>query len=172
MKKNTWRYHYFITVCQQSSWYDLPFLGYSVWNTEISNYGSFFALYPQTAGKIKIFEKWYKHLEMSSFYTCVPNITIIWCMLPEIWNTTDIIFCHFGQYFALPHYQLPKWKFGINVKKPWDIMLLHMCTINKVHVMYGSWDIRQDKQLFWAIFCPLTLTTRKIKILKKSKKCP
>ena len=52
-------------------------------------------------------------------------------------------------------------------------MLLHMCTINKVHVMYGSWDIRQDKQLFWAIFCLLTpLATQKIKILKKRKKTP
>ena len=43
-KKNTWRYHYFIPVCQQSSWYDLEFFRYRVRQTEIGNYGSFFAL--------------------------------------------------------------------------------------------------------------------------------
>ena len=38
---------------------------------------------PLTTWKIKILKKWEKHLEMSSFYTCVPKITIIWCMLPD-----------------------------------------------------------------------------------------
>ena len=42
------------------------------------------------------------------------------------------------------------------------------------HMMYGSWDIRHDRQsflLFWAIFCPLTiLTTPKIKVYEKRKK--
>ena len=53
-------------------------------------------------------------------------------------------------------------------------MLLHMCTINENNMMYGSWDLRHDKQSFlpfWVIFCCLTfLTTWKIKILKKWKK--
>ena len=55
-----------------------------------------------------------------------------------------------------------------------DIIILHMCTINDNHRMYGSWDMKHDGQnllLFWTIFCPFThLTTRKIKILKKWKK--
>ena len=51
--------------------------------------------------KIKIFKTWKKHLEMSSFYRYVSKITIIWCMLSEIWSTTDIIFCHFGPFFAI-----------------------------------------------------------------------
>ena len=45
-------------------------------------------------------------------------------------------------------------------------------TINNNHMMYGSWDMKFNRQnfLFWAIFCPFTpLTTRKIKILKKWK---
>ena len=37
-----------------------------------------------TAQKIKILKKWKKNLEMLPFYTHVPQITIIWCMLPEI----------------------------------------------------------------------------------------
>ena len=80
---------------------------------------------------------------------------IIWCMVPEIPSITDVIFCYFGPF--LPFYlsnNLKKSKFWKNEKKKtsWDILMLHMCTINDNHVMYGSWDI-------W-----------KIKILKKWKK--
>ena len=124
IKKNTWRYHYFTRVYQKSQWYDLQFLRYGVWQIEIVNYGSFFALLMEissfhkcvpettiirgmvpekqsetyflsfwaifcpftllTAQKIKILKKWKKNLEMLPFYTHAPQITIIWCMLPEI----------------------------------------------------------------------------------------
>ena len=57
---------------------------------------------------------------------------------------------------------------------PGDIIILHMCTINDNHMVYGSWDMERDRQnflSFWTIFCPFTLlTTRKIKILKKWQK--
>ena len=46
-------------------------------------------------------KKWKNNIEISSFYTCIPQMTIIWCMIPEIWSATDIIFCHFGLFFAL-----------------------------------------------------------------------
>ena len=51
------------------------------WNTQIflSFWAIFCHLTPLTTG-----QKQKKHLEMSSFYTCVPKITIIWCMLSEI----------------------------------------------------------------------------------------
>ena len=35
------------------------------------------------------FEKMKKLSRMSSFCKCVPKITIIWCVLPEIWCATD-----------------------------------------------------------------------------------
>ena len=41
IKKNTWRCHYSRLVYQKSWWYNLQFLRYSVWQTEIGNYGSF-----------------------------------------------------------------------------------------------------------------------------------
>ena len=44
---------------------------------------------PLTAQKIKTSKKWKKHLEISSFYTCVPKIMIRWCMVPEIWCATN-----------------------------------------------------------------------------------
>ena len=50
-----------------------------------------------------------------------------------------------------------------------------MCTINENHMMCGSWDMECDGQnilSFWTVFAlllPATLTTQKIKILKKWK---
>ena len=44
LRKNICRYHYFTPVYQKSWWYDLQFLRYRVWQTEIGNYGSFFDL--------------------------------------------------------------------------------------------------------------------------------
>ena len=66
-----------------------------------------------------------------------------------------------------------------NLKKKWktcqDIIILQMCTENDSHMMYGFWDMECNGQnflSFWTIFCPFTsLTTQKIKILKKWKKC-
>ena len=50
----------------------------------------------------KISKKWNKCLEMSSFYTSVPKIMIIWYTVPEIWHMTDVIVIfHFGLFFAL-----------------------------------------------------------------------
>ena len=52
--------------------------------------------------QIKILKKWKKHLEMSSFYTCVPKLTTMWYMLPGMWSVTDN--CHYELFFALlPH---------------------------------------------------------------------
>ena len=62
-------------------------------------------------------------------------------------------------------------------KTPGDTIILHLCTTNDDHIMYGSWDMERERQfffvildLFLTIYPPLTLTTQKIKILKKMKK--
>ena len=82
---------------------DLQFLRYRVWQAEIGNYGSFFALlpFPAKTKKIKILKKWKKLLDISLLYTSVPETTIIWGTFPEIRNETHNflsfwgIFCHF-----------------------------------------------------------------------------
>ena len=55
-----------------------------------------------------------------------------------------------------------------------DTTVLHICTKNHNHMMYGSWYTKWDRQnflTFWAIFYPfITLMTWKIKILKTWKK--
>ena len=131
-------------------------------------------------------------------------MTIIWCMVPKIWTTTDRIFCHSGTFFALlPLYGHRKSKFWKNEqhtwyyhftnvyhkwlsydlwclryevqvrqnflsfwtilypftnlrnqnfeklkKKPGDIIILHMRTINDNHMMYSSWDMKCERQNF------------------------
>ena len=68
------------------------------------------------------------------------------------------------------------WKIKIlkSKKTPRDIIILHICTINYNHMMYGSCDMecnRQNFLSFWTIFCPFTCQwTQKIKIKKKKKK--
>ena len=58
---------------------------------------------------------------------------------PEIWSRTDRIVCHFGPFFALlaPNNQKNQ-NFEKMKKMPGDIIILHMCTVNDNHMMYGS----------------------------------
>ena len=83
---------------------------------------------------------------------------IIWCMIPEIWSATDRIVYHFGTIFCPfnTHPPLPptttqrikilkKWK-----KSPGDV-ILHKCTINGNHEIYGSWDMKCNWHNFLVI---------------------
>ena len=58
-------------------------------------------------------------------------------------------------------------------KRPGGIIILQTCTINDNHMMYSSWDMKYDRHNFChfgQFFCLfITLTTQKIKILKKMK---
>ena len=69
-------------------------------------YFSFWAIFcpftPLTAQKLKISKKSEKLQEISSFYTSVPKIRIIYYTVPDIWLVTDVILTfHFGLFFAL-----------------------------------------------------------------------
>ena len=74
-------------------------------------------------------------------------------------------------FFPFTTLTLRKSKFWKNEKKaPGDIIVLHLCTTNGNHMMYGSWDTERDRQNcfvilghFW-LFTPVT--TQKIKICK------
>ena len=95
-------------------------------------------------------------------------MTIIWCIIPEIWSETDIVFCHSGPSFALlPRKSvLKKWKNHFE-----DIIILQM-----VYHKWQScdvWFLRYGVQQ--TAFCVILdrflpfypLTTQKIKTLKK-----
>ena len=61
-------------------------------------------------------------------------------MLPEIWNTTDITFLSFWAIFCyFTILRSKKVKILKKTKKiPGDITILHLCTTNDDHMMYGS----------------------------------
>ena len=155
---------------------------YGSWDMERNrhNFLSFwtvFALLPHWQPKnSKFWKNEKKHLVILSFYTCVPEMTIIWCMVPEIWSLIDTTFCHFSPFIALipPPNNLKNQNFEKMKQPPGDIITLHMCIINDNHMMYGSWDTECDWHnflSFWTVFCSFTPpTTRKIKILKNWRK--
>ena len=58
-------------------------------------------------------------LDIIILHMCTKNHNI-WCTVPEMQSETDIIFCHFGWFFALlptPPLMIPKIKI---LKKKWD----------------------------------------------------
>ena len=62
---------------------------------------------------------------------------------------TDGIFCHFGPFLPFyPSNNLKNQKFEKMKNTPKDIIILHTCTINDNHMMYGSWDMKCDRQNF------------------------
>ena len=60
---------------------------------------------------------------MSSFYTSIPKIMIIWFTVPKIWRVTDlIVIFNFGLFFGLlllnsPKIRISKKKVGQTDKK-------------------------------------------------------
>ena len=79
-----------------------------------------------------------KHLEILSFYTCVPQM-IIQCVVPEISSTTDRFFVISG--YFLPFYppNNPENKNFEKMKKTsGGIITLNMSTIYENHMMYDS----------------------------------
>ena len=103
MKENTWRYYHFTHVYHKQQSYDVSFLRYEAWLTEVfAILNVFLPFYPLNNPKNQSLEK----LKKTSG----------------------------------------------------DIIILHRCTINDSHMMYGSWDIGCDGQIFlsfWTIFALL-----------------
>ena len=125
---------------QTSSWYDLQFLKYRMWQTKIDNYRSFFALLPQPsplkspkiAGDIIFIHK------------CTKNI-IIWGTVPEVQSEIDRIFYHFGSFFSLLLPKQPeKSKFWKTEKRIWrSHHFIHVYQKSRSYAIlflrYGGW---------------------------------
>ena len=97
----------------------------------------------------------------------------VWFLRYEVQQTE--FFVSLGQF--LPFYfpnNLENQNFEKVKKVSGDVIILHKWTIDDNHMMYGSWDMKCNKQNVlssWAIFCLfISITTRKTKILKKWKK--
>ena len=73
---------------------------------------------------------------MSSFYACVSKITIIQCVVPEIYGTTEY-FVILGHFLPFDPPNNPKNQNSAKMKtKHGDIIILHSCTTNDNHMMY------------------------------------
>ena len=76
---------------------------------------------------------------------------------------------------SCPFSPLTTWKIKILTLKttPGDIIILHTCTINENHMMYGSWDMEHNRLnfchsgLFFALLRPYG--PRKLKFWKNEK---
>ena len=88
--KKTRTYYHFKLVYHKWQPYDVWLLRYGTRQNIFSFWTIFCPFIPLTTQKIKILKRWKKCLEIS-FYTCVPYMKTIWCMVPEIWSTTDRI---------------------------------------------------------------------------------
>ena len=115
-----------------------------------------------------------KNEEMSSFYKCVPKIKIIGCTVPEIQSETDwfffVILGHILPFY--PPNNLENQNFEKMKKVHGHSIILHVCTINDNHIMYGSWDMECDRQNFgpfFALLPPPPPNNPKNQILKKRK---
>ena len=80
---------------------------YGSWDMEssgqnvLSFFDYFLPFYPVTTQNNKILKKWKKVPGDIIILHKSTIMTIIWCMVPEIWSMTDKIFCHLGPFFAL-----------------------------------------------------------------------
>ena len=153
---------------------------YGSWDTEwdrhifLSFWAIFWPFTPLMIPKIKILKKWKKCLEILSFYTCVPQMKIIWYMIPEKFGATEQIFYHFGPFFALSPLWRPRkskfWKIEKNTWRYYHFTYVHhkWLSYDVWFLKYGVWQIFLS---FWIVFCTFTpYQLQKIKILEKWKK--
>ena len=74
---------------------------------------------------------------------------IIWYKVPETEGAKEKFLTFWAICFSFN--PLKTWKIKIltlKKKTPGDITILHICTINDSHMMYGSWDMEHDRQFF------------------------
>ena len=168
--KTPWRYHTVKHVYHKQRSHDVWFLRYKAQQSFFSFWAIFCPSTLLTTWKIKILKKWKKTPEdimILNLHTTNDDHTIY-----VSWDMEhNRIFCHFGLFFALLSPNNPKNHNFEKMKKlhvgiiilHMCIIILHMCTINENHMMYGSWDMEQDRHIFlsfWIIVCPfIPLTT-------------
>ena len=91
-----------------------------------------------------------------SFYTCVPKIAIIWCVVPEMQSETEffVVLDHFLPFYPLNNLKikiLKKWK-----KSSGDMIILYM---HHIWQTYDVWLLRygaQQTEFFVILDCFLT----------------
>ena len=85
----------------------------------------------------------------------------VWFLIYQARQTE--FFCHFELFLALLPPNNPENQHFEKMKKAQgDIIILHKCTINGNHLIYDSWGINCNRQIFLsslAISCPFTISS-------------
>ena len=115
--------------------------------------GHFLPFYSSKNPKNQNFDKWKNFLEISSFYTRAPKITILWCTFWDTeWDRPNFGHIMYGSWdmecngqhflsfwtiFCLsnPPNNLKNQNFEKMNKLPGDITILHRCNTNDDHMM-------------------------------------
>ena len=143
--KNTWRYYHFTHVYHTWQSYDVWFLRYGVWLTQLFIIlDHFLHLYPPNNPENQNFEKMKKNAWRYHHFTHEYHK---WqsCMVLEIWSVMDTIFCNFGPFFALlPPWEPKKSKFWKNEKSTWryyhfTLVYLIWQSYDVWFLTYGAW---------------------------------
>ena len=121
------------------------------------HFGLFFDILPRSQSKKSKFWKNEKNSQRYYHFT----------QAYHKWRSYDIWFLRYGaqqtEFFVIldhffsfyPSNNLKNQNFEKTKKTPGDITILHMCTINDDHMIYGSWDMERDGQnflSFWSVF--------------------
>ena len=175
IEKNNWRYYHFTHLHHNWQPYGVWFMRYGAQETEFFVIlDCFFPFYLPMDPENQNLKKM-KNLSRYHHFTNVYRK----------WQSYDVWFLRYGvqrtEFFVIlgrflsfyPPNNPKNQNFEKIKKPPGDIIILHMCTINDSHMMYGSWDMECDGQKFlsfWTVSYPFTpLTTRKTKFWKNEK---
>ena len=105
LKKTTWRYH-FTSAHHKWKSYDVWFLRYGAWLTKffviMDYFLPFYSPLPNNPEN-QNFQKIKNEPEVS-FYTSLLSMTIIWCMVSQVWSMRDIL----GYFFPFYLSNIPK----------------------------------------------------------------
>ena len=138
---------------------------YGSWDTERDRqkfllFWTIFCIFtPLTIRKIKTLKKWKKrrYYHFTQVYHKWQSYDV-WFLRYRAWQTEFfVILDNFLPFY--PPNNPKNQNFGKMKQTPGDIIILHKCTINDNHMMYGSWDVKCDGLNFlpfWTIFCLLT----------------
>ena len=147
-EEQSWRYYHFTHVYHKWRSYDLWFLRYGVWQTEVFVIlDHFLPFYPPNNLENQSFEKIKNNLgDIIILHMCIINnnhmIYSSWDMECDRQNFLSF----WAIFYPFTHLTIRKIKVLKKLENPGDIIILQMCTINEIHMMYASWGMERNRQ--------------------------
>ena len=151
---------------------------YGFWEMEcdriFSGVGLFFALLPPNNPENQNFEKinTWRYYDFTHVYHKWQSYDV-WFLSMESYGQNFVILDRFLLFY--PNNNSQNQNFLKMKETSRDIIILHMCTLNDMYKMHGSWDMERNNHNFlslWTVFCPFTLLTPKKSKFWKIKKTP